>query len=253
MKPYAHQLRGELVATSRFLHDRGWVANHDGNVTARLDQSRFLATPTSVSKGDVDENMLIVVNEKGRRVAGHMKPFSELVLHLAAYRARSDVNAVIHAHPPFATAFAVAGRELACSIIAEAVVSLGAKIPLVPYARPGTGLFVESLEKELPTYDAVLLENHGVITVGDNLEQARLRMELVEHLACIQWRAHQIGTVQKIPEDDVGPLLEKRAQAGLGPVSRGGLEPWDRTRPSQEAHDLRSIIAQELRALEKER
>lgn len=253
MKPYAHELRGELVATSQVLHDKGWVANHDGNVTARLGRSRFLATPTSVSKGDVDENMLIVVNEEGRRVAGHMKPFSELVLHLAAYRARPDVNAVIHAHPPFATAFAVAGRELTCSIIAEAVVSLGAKIPLVPYARPGTPSFAGSLEEKLPAYDAVLLQNHGVITVGDDLEQARLRMELVEHLACIQWRAHQLGTVQPIPEDDIGPLLEKRAQAGLGPVSRGGLEPRDRTQPDDHAHDLREIIAQELRALANER
>ena len=126
-----------MVDVCDALYRKGWVANHDGNVTYRLDSDRYLSTPTAESKGVVSEEMLIVIDENGKVLSGTHRPFSERVLHLAAYQARPDVKAVIHAHPPTATAFAVAGKGLDRPIIAEAVVSLGPRIPLVPYALPG--------------------------------------------------------------------------------------------------------------------
>ena len=130
-------LRAELVERSRELHQRGWVANHDGNLTVRLGPGRFLATPTAVSKGAVVPEMLIVVDEKGAVVQGTRGGFSELKLHLAAYKARPEVQCVVHAHPPTATGFAVAGQELGPPFMAEPVVSIGPRVPLVPFGLPG--------------------------------------------------------------------------------------------------------------------
>lgn len=252
MKPTTSELRSQVVQVSNDLHRNGWVANHDGNVTVRLGDGRYLATPTAVSKGDVSDHMLIVVDRDRKVLQGTYRAFSEFVLHLAAYDTRPDVMAVIHAHPPNATAFAVAGRGLGRPILPEAVVSLGPRVPLVPFARPGSDGFVTGPAEALETYDAVLLENHGVVTVGATLEQAYLRMELVEHLARIERLAQQIGSVQYLPDDTIDPLLDARKRAGLGCEARGMVDP-DRGGASAIAADtqdlVRSIIAEELRAL----
>lgn len=249
MRLSERQLASEMAQTSRAIHQRGWVANHDGNLTVRLGADRFLATPTSVSKGAVDESMLIVVDRRRRVLKGHLRPFSELSLHFAAYDTRDDVTAVVHAHPPTATAFAVAGQGLDQPMIAEAVVSLGPRVPLAPYALPGTPETTRGVAELLSTYDAVLLENHGVLTVGSSLEQAYLRMELVEHLARIEWRARQIGNVQYLDQRDVLSLLDKREAAGLGPRVRGlpDAPPTQVTGGDRSA--LRRIVAEELRAV----
>jgi L-fuculose-phosphate aldolase len=248
------RLRSELVAVSHALHRRGWVANHDGNVTARIGADRYLATPTSVSKGAVTENMLIVVDGSGQRVSGEFRPFSELVLHLGAYRARADVLAVVHAHPPTATAFAVTGRGLDRPILPEAVVSLGARIPLAAYAPPGSKAYSERPGELIRLYDAILLENHGALTVGTDLEQALLRMELVEHLARIEWRARHLGGVSYLPEEDVERLLDKRAKAGLGPrvrglpdPSSGGAGPLAGSAADDE--QIRRVVVEELKSM----
>src|SRR5262249_56633146 len=120
---------------ARRVHERGWIANHEGNLTLRRAEGRILATPTATSKAAVTAERLILVDGNGRVVGGRGKPFSELGLHLAVYAARPDVNAVIHAHPPVATGFAVAGVPLAAPVLAEAVVSLGS-IVTVPFAAP---------------------------------------------------------------------------------------------------------------------
>ncbi len=218
-------LRAELVEYARALHARGWVANHDGNITARLaagrDGSRFLATPTATSKARVTAESLLIVDAKGAKLsASGGKSFSELGLHLAVYAARPDVRAVVHAHPPHATAFAVAGRTLDVPMIAEAVVSLGAGVPTVPFAAPGPGA-ASALAPYLPAHDAVLLANHGVLAWGSDVEQAYLRLELVEHLARIALLAHQLGGVRALPASALPALAEARAKAGLGPRGRG--------------------------------
>jgi L-fuculose-phosphate aldolase len=210
------QLEDLLVDYSHRIHARGWVANHDGNITARLAEDRWLATPTSVSKAAVTRESLLVVDGRGERVSGRTKVFSELALHLLVYRRRPDVRAVLHAHPPCATGLAVAGMAPQPSMLAEPVVSLGATIPLVPYAPPKTAEFTLNLLPHVDEADVCVLEHHGVMAMGPDVETAYLRMELVEHLARIQLAAIQAGALRTIPDRDVDNLLRARAQAGLG-------------------------------------
>lgn len=212
-------LRAQLVATSRRLHQMGWVANHDGNVSVRLTGDRLLITPTAVSKIDVDDSMLIIVDLKGAVLEGRRKPFSELELHLAAYRARPEVEVVLHAHPPHATAFGLTGVELGPIAMPEIAVSLGASIPTVPRLMPKTPELVKAVEGAAAKVDAMLLAGNGALTLGDSLEQALLRMELVEHYAKILSIARGLGTVQPLASAEMTKLLEARAKAGLGPKS----------------------------------
>ncbi|HEX4460008.1 MAG TPA: class II aldolase/adducin family protein [Polyangia bacterium] len=198
------------------LHARGWVANHDGNVSVRDGDGRYLATPTATSKAAVRADGLVIVDDAGKVVGGRGKVFGEIGLHLAIYRSRADVHAVIHAHPPTATGFAVAGVALDDAFIAEAVVSLGAGVPTVPFAAPGDEA-ARALADFTRDHDAVLLANHGVIAWGRDLETAFLRLELVEHLAKIALVARQLGGVQPLPASVLPKLLEARAKAGLGP------------------------------------
>jgi L-fuculose-phosphate aldolase len=211
----SRSLQTELADVAVRLHRMGWVANHDGNVTARLEPGRFLATPTATSKADVTADGLLVVDEAGARITGRGKPFSELGLHLAVYRARPDVNAVVHAHPPTATGFAVAGLALDVPMLAEQVVSLGPRVPLVPFGAPGAGA-VQALEPYLRETDAVLMTGNGAMAWGRDLEQAYLRLELVEHLAKIALVARQLGGARPIPAAAMPALLEARRKAGLG-------------------------------------
>ena len=213
-------LKRQLTSYSKRVWERGWVANHDGNLSARLPGARALCTPTSFCKGDVTENDLLIVDKQGKKLEGRWKPFGELSLHLLAYKVREDVGAVLHAHPPTATGFACAGIDVETTIIAEAVVSLGARVPTIAYALPGSESQLESLAAALLENDAVVIANHGVITVGTDLEQAYLRMELVEHLAKIKHVALSVGGVRRIPDHDVTRLLAKRKDAGLGPAGR---------------------------------
>jgi L-fuculose-phosphate aldolase len=217
-----HELRRELAEVSKTIWERGWVANHDGNASARISEGRYLATPTALSKRVIAPDMLLVLDDGGKVIRGRHRVFSEIGLHRAVYRDRSDAAAVLHAHPPYATARSVTGQALPC-FLAEAVVSLGELIPLVPFAVPGA-----DAEKNLAAFtndhDAVLLENHGVLTWGDDPEQAFLRMELVEHLAKI---AHLAGALRPLPKEAVGKLLEARHKAGLGPRARARSRPPD--------------------------
>lgn len=215
--PPLPRLRADLVATSRRLHQMGWVANHDGNLSVRLTGGRLLITPTAVSKLDVDDAMLIIVDLQGKVLEGRKKPFSELELHLAAYRARPEIECVVHAHPPHATAFGLVGVELGPIAMPEIVVSLGDSIPTVPRLMPKTPELVKAVEAAAGKVDAMLLAGNGALTLGASLEQALLRMELVEHYAKILSIARGLGTVQALPDADAKKLLEARSKAGLGP------------------------------------
>jgi L-fuculose-phosphate aldolase len=204
--PSEEQLRAELAATSQALHARGWVANHDGNVSARLTPSRLLCTPTATSKGDVTAAMLLILDEAGAVLSGSRRPFSEMHLHRAAYSARPDIGVVLHAHPPAATAFAVTCTRLDPTIMAEPIVSLGAVIPMVPFSRPKAPALDRALAEALAHSDVVLLEQHGVLTVGGSCEQALLRMELVEHIARISLKAMQLGGARTLEQSVVEAL-----------------------------------------------
>lgn len=214
-------LRREIVKYCQRTWDRGWVANHDGNLSVRLDRNRILTTPTAFSKKEVrEEDILTVEIWTGKVVSGRHKAFSELSLHVECYKTRDDVNAVLHAHPPVATAFAVAGIEVETRITPEAVVSLGDRVPLAPVAIPGTLESAQQVRYLCNVYDAMMLGNHGVLTCGTDLEQAYLRCELVEHLARVQRNAMLMGSLRLIPGEWVPELLNKRKKAGLGPEAR---------------------------------
>ncbi len=213
--------RRELVHWCAKVWERGWAANHDGNLTCRLSGRRYLATPTSFSKGEITKDDLLVLDRHGKKLQGRWRAFSELSLHLAAYAARPDVNAVLHAHPPTATGFSVAGVDIEPTIIAEAVVSLGDRIPTIPFAMPGSESQLETLTLCLPYFDAFVLGRHGVLTVGKDIEEAYLRMELVEHLAKITQVALQVGRPQHLTPHEVETLIRKRTKGGLGPEARG--------------------------------
>lgn len=212
-------LQREVSHYSKRLHEAGWVANHDGNVSARLlDGERFFATPTAMSKRDIEAHDVITVDVTGKVLGGRRRLFSEWHLHAACYRARPDVRAVLHAHPPHATAFGLARRALPTPALPEMVVSLGTSLPLLAYQLPKSDRQDADIARALTDgdADAFLLSANGVVTVGRDLEQAFLRMELVEHWARMAAVALPLGGVEPLPHDDVVKLLEARTKAGLG-------------------------------------
>ena len=233
--------RTTVATIARDLHARGWVANHDGNVSAR-DGAIFAATPTATSKRIIAESDVIEVDAAGN-VLGAGKVFGEIGLHLAVYQRRPDVGAVIHAHPPYATAIAASGRNVIDEpFIAEAVVSLGARIPLTEYAQPGAPA-VAALAPWCEQVDAVLLGNHGVLTWGANLEQALLRMELVEHLARIAIAAAPLGGVRALPVAALAPLLAARSKAGLGQAADRAVLSYDAIRGGTKLAPGAAVVA----------
>ncbi|HVE84039.1 MAG TPA: class II aldolase/adducin family protein [Myxococcales bacterium] len=214
------KLRADVVQVARRLHHNGWVANHDGNVSVRLKGDRLLITCTAVSKRDVDDASLLVVDMKGNVLEGRKKPFSELELHLCCYAARPEVNVVLHAHPPHATAFGLAGREVGPVAMPEIVVSLGDRIPTLLSAFPRDPEALKALSEAAARHDAVVLAGNGALTLGEDLTQALLRMELVEHYARILTVAQGLGPIRALAPDQVQKLLEARKKAGLGPKPR---------------------------------
>lgn len=204
---------------------RGWVANHDGNISLRApDGQRFYATPTATAKAEVGPGDTVIVDLEGKKLSGTKRLFSEWHLHAACYRARPDVQVVMHAHPPCATAFGLAGRSLGVPALPEMVVSLGANVPLIPYAMPKSASQDNDIAKALTEgdADAMLIAHNGVLIVGQDLEQAYLRLELVEHYAQILTAAAGLGPLRALPGDDVKKLLAARTKAGLGAAARRG-------------------------------
>ncbi len=226
------RLRSEIVTYSRRLHANGWVANHDGNLTARLSGDKLLCTPTAVSKGDVKPSWLIVVDGENNVVEGTRRSFSEMQLHRAAYDARPDISVVIHSHPPVVCGFAVAGVPLPHPMMAEPVVSLGPEIPMIPYYRPGDPALSVAIGEALQVADVVVLERHGVLSVGGGFEQAYLRMELVEHQAKIAMNATLLGGARRLPEEEI-QALSKKGRPASHPPRADQSEPDNRTPISQ--------------------
>jgi len=217
--------RSEMVETGRRLWMRGLVTANDGNLSVKLDEGRFLCTPTGVSKGFMQEADLCVIDETGRRVSGPTDPSSEIRLHLRAYATRADANAVVHAHPPHATAFAVAEQPLTVPTMTEVVVSLvGA--PLAPFAPPSSEALAESIVPFIGESDAVLLAHHGAVTVGADLEEAAFRMETLDHYARILIAARQIGGEVPLGRAEVEQLLDLRRRMGLSGGRMGVAELW---------------------------
>jgi L-fuculose-phosphate aldolase len=212
------QQRDEIVRLGKLLHQRGYVAATDGNLSVRLDDDRILATPTGMSKGLLTADDLVVVDSNGRKLSGERGASSELEMHLLVYRLRPDVHAVVHAHPPTATGFAAAGLSLEEPLISEVVIALGS-VPLAPYATPGTPELTKVLEPLVPRYDAILMANHGAVTCGPDLLSAYMKMETVEHSARIALVTHQLGQQHLLGTAEVQKLLAiRRHYAGASPL-----------------------------------
>ncbi len=208
-------LINELVKYSQKLDQKGFVANHDGNISVKFDDV-LLATPTAISKGNMIADIAITLDTDGKKIEGMGQPFSEIKLHLAAYSCRHDINAVIHAHPPFSTAFGLTGKELVPNL-PEAIVSIGDIVPVVPFAMPGSPESMEYIADAFQKVNVAMLAGNGVLAIGESIEQAYLRLELVEHLAKIQFYAHKLGSPMVLSQENIDQLLEKRRAAGLEP------------------------------------
>lgn len=203
--------RNALVAIGRRLYERGMLAGTDGNLSARLPDGNILVTPSGAAKGSLEPGDLVIVDPDGKPVDRHRRASSELAMHLAIYRSRPDINACVHSHAPHATAFPVAGEPLPDDILPEVVLFVG-PIAFTDYAPPGTEAVPASLSPFVSDHDAFLLKNHGLLTIGVNLEEAWHRHETVEHYARILLLARQLGHVDHIPADDFRRLTEMRAQ-----------------------------------------
>src|ERR1700722_6974377 len=172
--------REEIVRYGRMLHERGFVAAMDGNLSVRLDRERILVTPTCVSKGAMRAADMVIVDRDGTRVAGRRNVTSEIGMHVLIYRMRPDIRAIVHAHPPTATGFAAAGIPLSEPLVCEVAIGLGA-ISVAGYGTSATPEFLKTLGPFVPRYDAILMSNHGVVAYADTIEHAYMKMETVEH------------------------------------------------------------------------
>jgi L-fuculose-phosphate aldolase len=219
-------IRQEIVAVCRRLYDRGLIAGGEGNVSARVAPDRILITPAGVAKGDLRPSDVVGIDARGARRGGRGRPSTELAMHLRIYAGRPDVRAVVHAHPPVATAFAVAGEALAEPVLPEVLVALG-PIALVPYATPGTEALAERLGQVLRGHNVFMLANHGATTVGPSLTVAYGRMESLEHSARILLAARLIGRVRTLTADQVRDLVAARDDAGRPGPHGGGTPPGD--------------------------
>jgi L-fuculose-phosphate aldolase len=203
-----------ILAIGKRMYDRGFVAANDGNVSIRLSEDRCISTPTGMSKGFMSRSDLVVTDMKGRKISGKREPTSEMKMHLRAYELRADISAVVHAHPPHATAYAVAGIPLDECILPEVVLTIGS-VPLAAYGTPSTEEVPESIEAVVTRCDAFLLRNHGVMTVGADALTAYHKMETVEHFARISFLAGQLGRVKHLTRDEVEKLMRLREHMGI--------------------------------------
>ncbi|HXJ93448.1 MAG TPA: class II aldolase/adducin family protein [Terriglobia bacterium] len=204
------ELRKEIVEVGRWVYERGYVAGYDGNISARLDNHRILSTPTTICKGMMTADDLVIVDYEGKKISGRRNVTSELAMHLLIYKRRSDAQAVVHAHPPTATGYAAAGMALNKALISEVVLNFGC-IPLAAYGTPGTPELSEALLPLVGSYDAILMANHGVVTYGPDLSRAFFKMETVEHFAKISLVTELLGRQVLLSDAEVDKLLSLRA------------------------------------------
>src|SRR3954471_5382534 len=219
------QYREEICRFGKMLHERGFVAATDGNLSVRLADGNILVTPTGMCKSMMEADDMAVVDLNGRQVSGRRGVTSEIGMHLLIYQMRPDINAVVHAHPPTATGFAACGQPLDQPLVSEIVVALGC-VPLAKYATPGTPELAEALEPLVGEYDAILMANHGVVAYAEELEKAYMKMETVEHFAKISVVCQTLGTPQLLDDAEVSKLLLAR-QKYAGVTSSAPMAPMN--------------------------
>lgn len=206
--------RERLVRVARRLDAKGILTATDGNLSLRLSGSAILITPSGSCKGLLEPDDLLVVHGDGR-IEGHGRPSSEIRLHRTIYERRPDVSAVVHAHPPVATAYAVAGIALDQPILSEVVLTLGVA-PVVPYAMPTGEELARSIEPYVAAHRALLLRFHGVVTYDSSIERAGYLMETVEHVAMIDRTRRLLGSDAVLAPGEVERLEQLRKSLAGG-------------------------------------
>lgn len=211
-----YEIKKQICDIGKRIYDRGMVAANDGNISVKISENEFLCTPTGVSKGFMTPEYICKVDAEGNVIQanGNFRPSSEIKMHMRVYKCRPDVNSVVHAHPSYATSFAIAGIPLTAPIMPEAVIALGC-VPIAEYGTPSTNEIPDAVEKYLPYYDAVLLENHGALSYSVDLLAAYHKMESLEFYAELLYKARQLGGPKELSDEQVQRLYEIRRQFGL--------------------------------------
>jgi L-fuculose-phosphate aldolase len=217
------QIKDFMCEIGRRVYNKGFAAANDGNITVRLNEREVLCTPTMVSKGFMKPEDICKVDYEGKQLAGTRKRTSEVLLHLAVYKHRPDVRAVVHCHPPHATAFAVAGEPIPQCILPEVEVFLG-HVPTAVYETPGTQKFAETIVPHLKAANTIILANHGTVTFGPHLEAAYFNSEIIDAYCQILILAKQLGRVNYFNPQQTKELLELKKRLGYDDVrfSQGG-------------------------------
>ena len=210
------ELKKQIVEIGKRIWQRGYVASNDGNISVVLNENEILTTPTGISKGFMTTDMIIKCDKTGKVISGNSKyrPSSEVKMHLEVYKERPDVKSVVHAHPTYATSFAVAGIPLDKCVLPEAIIVIGS-VPIAPYGLPSTMEIPDAIRPFIKTSDALLLENHGALTLGSDLLNAYHKMETLEHTASIIWKAIQLGNMNVLPEGERDRLMTLREKFHL--------------------------------------
>ncbi len=198
-------LRNEMVDVGKKLYAKDLISGSDGNISARLSENEVLITPTRICKGTMTTESILRIDLEGNVLAGNRKPTSDLIMHLTVYRLRPEIKAVVHAHPPTATGFSVAGIALNKIILPEMVLDIG-RIELTDYATPTTEQVSKVITKKIKNANALLLANHGALTVGETLTEAFRRMESLETVAKISFVAKMLGRENSLTEKQVQEL-----------------------------------------------
>ncbi len=216
-------IREEIVRIATRCYDRGLLVAGDGNISVRVGPNRLIATPSAVSKGWMTPDMMVVVDLQGQPLEpSSYKVSSEWPMHRVIYEARPDIHAVVHAHPPHATAFAVAGLSLDKAILSEVVLTLGC-VPLAAYGTPSTRELTDAIEPFLQYHDALLMANHGAVAYAETLEKAFNKLETLEHTCKISFLARTLGNENVIPNRAIEKLFDIREKGGMmRPEARTG-------------------------------
>ena len=211
------ELREMICEIGRRMFLGGMATSNDGNISVRLGTGDILCTPTGISKGYMKPECICRINREGKllQAGGNYRPSSEIRMHLRVYEKRPDVGAVVHAHPPYATSFEIAGIPLARPIMAEAVVQLG-YVPVAPYGTPSTEEVPDSIEPFLKDFNACLLQNHGALAWAGSLEAAYMKLESVEFYARQLFQTRLLGSAKLLDEEKLETLYELRRRMGLG-------------------------------------
>ncbi len=210
------EIKKQICEIGKRIYDKGMVASNDGNISVKLNENEFLCTPTGVSKGFMTPEYICKVDKDGNVIEANpgFKPSSEIKMHMRVYRERPDVNSVVHAHPLYATSFAIAGIPLTEKIMPEAVIALG-EVPIAEYGTPSTEEIPDAVSKYLQSYDAVLLANHGALSFADSLLNAYHKMESLEFYAQLLYQSKMLGGPKLLTDEQVDRLYDIRRQFGL--------------------------------------